>query len=159
MLVGLVFLASGLAKFRDFNGFTQSMQAYGWIRRQSTVRKLGFLISTAEVFTGAGLIGPFFVRVASIMGLILLAIFASVVAAALMKPLRPARCGCMVPLSADRLGWNVVLRNLGFTFLLLPSATAAPLTPCCAASMALLVISLILTHDPSESRHVTQNEA
>jgi uncharacterized membrane protein YphA (DoxX/SURF4 family) len=148
--VALLFLASGIAKFRFFNQFTRSLHSYGWIRGSSKLRKLAFLIGAVEVLTGFGLCVFYFARIASIMGLVLFAIFTCAVVAALMKPNRPARCGCMVLGTNDRLGWNVVLRNLAFMFLLLPSVSRLPLAASCLGSAAFLFGAFALTDAEGE---------
>jgi len=149
--VGLVFLLSGLAKLRFFSQFVQSLRSYGWIQEPSKLRKLGFLISSSEVLTGAGLFVFRFAWAASVLGLSLLALFTAAVLAALLRPSRPANCGCMVSRTDDQLGWNVVFRNLGFTFLLLPTVLSLPPAVSGIASAALLITSSVLT-DVSRER-------
>lgn len=121
VVVGFLFISSGLGKLFSLNEFVTALSGYRWIKRFFTVWFLARFIAISEVGIGAALlVGPWS-RPAGFAGLLLLIAFTTVVALTLLRADRPASCGCKLLLHSEKMSWVICFRNLGLAALLLPN--------------------------------------
>jgi thiol-disulfide isomerase/thioredoxin/uncharacterized membrane protein YphA (DoxX/SURF4 family) len=110
-LLGVVFLASGLAKVRQFDLFLDLLDSY-MIVPEDLVHAAGLILVSLELTVAIGLLLPIFQSRAAIAAAGLLVLFALAMSASLFNHMS-INCGCMAPLSgpANKINWWLVGRN------------------------------------------------
>lgn len=131
LLLALVFVVAGLAKFGDPPGTRRMLTAFG--APTALIPFLGLFLPLAELAVGVGLVIPRTARWGLMGSLLLLAVFSAVIAGALLRNKHPD-CRCFgqlarAPISGRTLVRNAVLFGLAlFLFFQKPSGTGAIVT-------------------------------
>lgn len=142
LAVGVLLLIAGVLKARDQGGFRAALGSYNIIPRGMWMRILAASVTAAEVGIGfvvaVGLFFPF----AGIAAVLMLAGFSLAVAITLVRVKTRPGCGCMVFGRKKTIGWDICVRNIALSCLLLPSITSLPPLPFLIAASLLLSVAL-----------------
>ena len=109
MLLGLVFLATGIAKARTPAANAHAAGLLGVPR--ALAKPVGYTLAPIEIICGLGLLATATAAWAAAATLILLAMFTAIVLGNLVTGRRPT-CGCFGIVSRQPIGWLTVTRNL-----------------------------------------------
>lgn len=120
ILVGLIFLTSGIAKMWNPRAFSQSLERYGLVRKDR-LRVVSVAITWFEALLGAVLVMGLFQLQAALLCEALLGIFTASVAITLRRGKTNIACGCMLTGKQSRIGWHICFRNLALQLVLIPN--------------------------------------
>ena len=123
-VLGAIFLAGALDKFKDRHLFIGVVQAYGLLPVPLVV-VFAFLVASAELGIGLALWVPASWPAAQVAGIGLLAVVTAAVVINLLRGRTELSCGCGGASADQQLSWSLVARNAALASLLL-SATAMP---------------------------------
>lgn len=123
ILIGLLFLTSGIAKALDLTRFTASVAEYKLIPSNMSA-PIAYALVSLELTTGVLLLVGLFTTIATLIAIMLLAVFSTAVAMNLLRGRTQIDCGCLGGLSEQYLSWSIVARNVAVA--LLASATLIP---------------------------------
>ncbi|PCD02085.1 methylamine utilization protein MauE [Sphingomonas spermidinifaciens] len=115
----LMFVAAGLTKFHDRDGFAATVAAYRLLPAGAAA-VIAAMLPPIELAIGAALVVPD-LRIAAPAAAMLLALFALAAAINLMRGRRDLDCGCG---TGARIGWGLVAGNLALSILLVATLGA-----------------------------------
>jgi hypothetical protein len=109
MLLGLVFLATGIAKVRTPAANAHAAELLSVPR--ALAKPIGYTLAPIEIICGLGLLVTATAAWVAAVALLLLATFTVLVLGNLVSGRRPS-CGCFGIVSREPIGWLTVMRNL-----------------------------------------------
>jgi hypothetical protein len=145
LAVGLLFVSGAVLKARFLRQFVRSIRGYRIVTGERGVWAVAVAVTLGEGLVGTGLFMPWATPFAAEGALALLAIFTTAIVVAMLRPRRPASCGCMVLGRDGAIGWNACVRNVALMALIAPIATPAPRAVSYLSGGALLLLSFALT--------------
>ncbi|HVN47254.1 MAG TPA: MauE/DoxX family redox-associated membrane protein [Bacteroidota bacterium] len=111
VLLGSIFIVSGLDKIADMNAFVHSILNYQLIGSHLAV-VVTTILPWIEILCGVGLILGIYPRASAIIITVLLVIFTILVVSALVRGL-DISCGCFTQdSSAAKIGWQKIIENI-----------------------------------------------
>ncbi|ABQ69599.1 hypothetical protein HY78_09290 [Rhizorhabdus wittichii DC-6] len=130
VLLGGLFLLGGLAKAKDFAGFTGTLAAYMLVPEALLVPAAAAIVAV-ELAAGAAAIAAVAIGSQAAMGAIaaLLLVYAAAMAVNIVRGRTHIDCGCLgFGTSRASLGWELVARNMLLAAVAL-AAAALPVAP------------------------------
>ncbi len=110
--IGAVFVGAGVAKIGHGDLFAAQIAAFGIVPRP-LIAPMALLLPFLEVILGGYLVVGLYTRVAAIIAVLQLALFATAIGSAVARGLSLS-CGCFGPTDATVTSWPEVARDLGF---------------------------------------------
>ncbi len=122
--VGVLFVWAGGAKIGHADVFAAQIAAFGLVPH-ALIAPLALLLPLFEVLLGAYLVLGLYTRVAAIIAVVQLAIFATAIGTAVARGLSLS-CGCFGPGDKSVTSWPEVARDLAFAAIAAFVAWQAP---------------------------------
>jgi len=122
--VGVLFVWAGSAKIGHADVFAAQIAAFGLVP-QAAIAPMALLLPFAEVLLGAYLLLGLYTRVAALIAVVQLAIFATAIGSAVARGLSLS-CGCFGPGDKTVTSWPEVVRDLVFAAIAAFVAWRAP---------------------------------
>jgi len=119
--LGAFFLTSAIGKLRDIYAFLFTVSNYKLLPNKF-VRTFAYSLTWLEALIGILLLAGWQTRLAGAASAFLMAVFIFAIGINLARGRRDLECGCFGARHKERIGWNLVLRDL---FLLLLSLQLA----------------------------------
>ena len=110
--VGALFVWAGAAKIGHADVFAAQLAAFGLVPR-ALIGPMALLLPYVEVLLGAYLVLGLYTRVAAVIAVIQLVIFASAIGSAVARGLSLS-CGCFGPADSTKTSWPEVVRDVAF---------------------------------------------
>jgi putative oxidoreductase len=110
--VGVLFVWAGASKIGHADVFAAQIAAFGLVPR-GFIAPIALLLPFFEVLLGAYLVLGLYTRVAAVVAVVQLAIFAVAIGSAVVRGLSLS-CGCFGPADATVTSWPEVARDLIF---------------------------------------------
>lgn len=110
--VGLLFIVAGGSKIGHAAVFAAQIAAFGIVPRV-LIAPMAIVLPFFEVLLGGYLVLGLYTRIAAIVAVVQLAIFATAIGSAVARGLSLS-CGCFGPNDATVTSWPEVARDLGF---------------------------------------------
>jgi uncharacterized membrane protein YphA (DoxX/SURF4 family) len=110
--VGLLFVVAGGSKIGHAANFAAQIAAFGIVPRV-LIAPMALLLPFFEVVLGGYLVLGLYTRIAAIIAVVQLAIFATAIGSAVARGLSLS-CGCFGPNDATVTSWPEVARDLAF---------------------------------------------
>lgn len=117
--IALVFIFAAAGKLANLSLFLSILRAYELLPLR-LIKPFGLLIVISEAIVGTGLALDVFPPVAAYLAAALFLLFSSAVTISLLRGKRDLPCGCAA--GTRRIGWDIVLRNIGLAGLALVSS-------------------------------------
>ena len=116
LLLGAIFLSTGVSKFAHPRRFQRGIQDYEVLpakleSKLALSRLLTFGIPIVELAVALSLLSGFLLVPASILGLVLLVVFSAAIASNLLRGRTDLSCHCGGSLGEHRISWGLVGRN------------------------------------------------
>ena len=151
IIIGTVFLLSGLSKIAAMREFSRAVAAYEILPHAITV-PAAYLLPWFELALGIVILFGWHIGTFSAISAALLTLFTLAVLVNITRGQRDLACGCFGALVQERMGWKILIRNVWLTGAALVLALrSAGLTPTQSviplagyAVLALLVLLLML---------------
>ncbi|MCM3444138.1 MauE/DoxX family redox-associated membrane protein (plasmid) [Metabacillus halosaccharovorans] len=110
IILGIVFLSTGIYKFKNVNEHFLALKQYKLIPTK-WIQVFGYTGMITEVVIGLVLIFGIFVEVAAITSILLLFVFSLVISINIIKGRDTINCGCGGVLGNHTISWAIVIRN------------------------------------------------
>jgi uncharacterized membrane protein YphA (DoxX/SURF4 family) len=110
VLLGLIFLISGLSKFTDLHAFAATMKDFGLVP-DSVGNVLAVIIPSVEFISGLLLLLGLWTKLSSAMVIGLLIVFIAAMIPNIVEG-NEIECGCFGPLSQSKVGVGLLLRDI-----------------------------------------------
>jgi uncharacterized membrane protein YphA (DoxX/SURF4 family) len=112
LVVGAVFIGAGVSKIGHADVFAAQIAAFGLVPRP-VIAPMALLLPFFEVLLGAYLVLGLYTRVAALVAVVQLAIFATAIGSAVVRGLSLS-CGCFGPGDRTVTSWPEVVRDVAF---------------------------------------------
>jgi hypothetical protein len=139
-----VFLFAGALKLRDFRVFAERLRDFDLVPPAFVTAAAAAIVVWEIVVGFAVVVTP---RVGGLLAGATLVLFGVVVAVSWLRGKRDIPCACFGQAREARLGWHVVVRDVGLAFLALPTfsfAAGVSLGEVGAGAVAVLMYVLVL---------------
>jgi len=114
--IAYIFIVSGYSKLKDLNIFTQAVDSYR-ILPQIIIRPFSLALPWFELLLGIAVGIGLYVRVSSVMLVLLLCMFAIALSINIFRG-RNIDCGCFGKKRPQKINWNLVARDGILIFIL-----------------------------------------
>jgi len=145
IVTGAVLAAAAASKVADFTWFKQSLENFE-LTPKRLAGKVAAIIVIAELLIGGMLVVGIAVPWSVYSALALFVIFSVAITVNFVRGRLDVKCGCFGFWKKSKIGWQLLLRNLGFTGLACLSLySASDETPLLSVSIFILCILLLVS--------------